>query len=281
MNDRDKIWLSNTAARSFTMFLALENHISLAHQEIILTVTRVFLRSATLISFDWVLLTLNTWWFSEVFFACVSLAAHTRDFSFSSSNVHSVCREAEQSWTAASFSIIVSWLRMNSNMLSDTLSRRIWSSRRDDKLFLIKYKMNSMKKTFLMTKRSSIESSWYSYAMNSSAEWRANMCSWILLRLTASTVVALIQRLQEFSILIFSMTVLKEVLKWSWIRWISSLMWALWWTKSSTRLWICVSDTSDCWESSRSSLYLWTCYYTEASIREIEWLTLHDCSSSR
>ncbi len=281
MNDRDNIWLLNTAAQLFTMFLALKNHSSLAHHEIILTVTRVFLRSATLISFDWVLSTLNTWWFSEVFFACVSLAARTRNFSFLNSNVHSVYWEAKQSWTAVSFSIIVSWSRMSSNMLSDTLSRRIWNSIKDDKLFLIKYKINSMKKTFLMTKRLSIESSWYSYATNSSVEWRANMCSWILLRSTALTVVALIQQLQEFSILILSMTVLKEVLKWSWIRWISSLMWALWWTKSSTRLWICVSDTSDCWKSSRSSLYLWTCYYTEASIKEIEWLTLRDCSSSR
>ncbi len=228
MNDRDNIWLLNTAAQSFTMFLALKNHSSLAHQEIILTVTRVFLRSATLISFNWVLSTLNTWWFSEVFFACISLAARTRNFSFLNSNVHSVYWEAKQSWKAVSFSIIVSWSRMSSNMLSDTLSRRIWNSIKDDKLFLIKYKINLMKKTFLMTKRLSIVSSWYSYATNLSVEWRANMCSWILLRSTASTVVALIQRLQEFSILILSMTVLKEVLKWSWIRWISSLMWALW-----------------------------------------------------
>ncbi len=263
------------------MFLALGNHISLAHQEIILAVTRVFLRSATLVSFGWALSALNTWWFSEVFFACVSLAAHTRGFPSSSSNVHSVCREAEQSWTAASSNIIVSWSRMSSNMLSGTLSRRTWSSRRDDKLFLTKYKINSMKKAFLMTKRSGIEPSWYSYATNPPAEWRANMCSWILLRLTASIAVALVQRSQEFSILVLSMTVLGGVLKWPWIRWTPSLVWALWRTKSSTRLWICVSDTSGCWESSRSSLYLWTCYYTGASIREAEWLTPCDCHSSR
>ncbi len=48
---------------------------------------------------------------------------------------------------------------MNLNMLSDTLLRRIWSLKRDNKLFLIKYKMNSMKKASLMTKRSSIKSS--------------------------------------------------------------------------------------------------------------------------